>query len=375
MADGAVLAHHVLVLEHDAGERPVIFAGVGAAHEVHHLVSLDAGGARINRVGADAGEVVDLPRRDGAVAGDADFGAHAMVAGMDVGDEALSTVGHELDGSAQELRERHGRHLVRIGVDLDAERAAHVLGDDADLVLFQPQVLREQVLHHVGRLRALVDGEALIAGIPVGNNSARLVGDAGVAAEPEGRLDDFVRQGEATVGIAGRMAALEAEIVAERRVDHGRRFIECGLGIGDGRQFLVVDDNKRTRILRLRPRARHHGGHRLALPARDIDGDGVLGRRFDALEVGEHADPRRDDSRQRGAGDDRNHARRGFRGRRIDRGDARVGVRRAHERHVRHARQRHVAHILPAPLGEARQIRPRHRAADVGVRPIEGSEF
>ena len=60
-------------------------------------------------------------------------------------------------------------------------------------------MLGEQVLHHVRRLRALIDGEALLARIPVGDDGARLVGDAGMAAEHEGRLDHRVGLGEALV--------------------------------------------------------------------------------------------------------------------------------------------------------------------------------
>ena len=84
-------------------------------------------------------------------------------------------------------------------------------------------MLGEQVLHHVRRLRALIDGQALLAGIPVGDDGARLVGDAGVAAEHEGRLDHGVGLGEALVGIARDVHALEAEIVAELGMDHRRR--------------------------------------------------------------------------------------------------------------------------------------------------------
>ena len=54
--------------------------------------------------------------------------------------------------------------------------------------------------------------------------------------------------------------------------------------------------------------------------------------------------------------------------------DPRVRVRRAHERDMRHARQRHVADVLRAALRQPRQVRPRHRAADVGVRPVERGE-
>ena len=49
----------------------------------------------------------------------------------------------------------------------------------------------------------------------------------------------------------------------------------------------------------------------------------------------------------------------------------RVRVRRAHEGDMRHARQHHVADILRAPLRQPRQVRSRHRAADIGIRPVE----
>src|SRR6266545_879435 len=81
----------------------VVRAGVGPAGEVDDLVRLDARGARIDRVGADAGEVVDLPRRDGAVVLDADLRLHAVVARVDVGDKTLDPVGHELHRSPQQL--------------------------------------------------------------------------------------------------------------------------------------------------------------------------------------------------------------------------------------------------------------------------------
>ena len=125
-------------------------------------------------------------------------------------------------GRPQQLRQRRRRHLVGIDVHLDAERAADVLGQHAHVVLGEPEVLGEQVLHHVRRLGALVDGEALLPGIPVGDDGARLVGDAGVAAEHEGRRDDLVGRGEALVGVARLEAALEGEVVAERGMDHRR---------------------------------------------------------------------------------------------------------------------------------------------------------
>ena len=217
MADRAVLAHHVLVLEHDARLRAVVRAFVRAADQIDDLVGLDAAGARIDGVGADPGQVVDLEGSDGAVLADADLGLDAMIARMDVGDEAFDAVGDELHRALEQLGQRDRRHLVGVSVHLDAERAADILGEHAHLVLGDAEMLGEQVLHHVRRLRALIDGHPLLAFVPVGDDRARLVGHAGVAAEAERRLDHRVGFGEGLVDRADVELALEAEIVAERR--------------------------------------------------------------------------------------------------------------------------------------------------------------
>ena len=233
------------------------------------------------------------------------------------------------------------------------------------------EMLGEQVLHHVRRLRALIDGQALLAFVPVGDDRARLVGDAGVAAEHERGLDDGVGFGEGLVDGADIELALEAEIVAERGMDHRRLGVERGFRIGDGRQFLVGDLDQFAGVLGLRARARDHGADRLALPAGALDRDRRLRRGFQALEMREHADPGRHDLGEFGAGDDRDDAGRFLRRVGFDRLDARMRVRRAHEGDMRHARQRDVADILPASLRQPLQIRPRHRAADIGIRPVE----
>ena len=142
--------------------------------------------------------------------------------------------------------------------------------------------------------------------------------DAGVAAEHEGGLDHGVGLVEALVRIAGDVHALEGEVVAELGMDHRRRRVERGFGVGDGGQFLVVDLDQLAGVLGLGARARDHGADRFALPAGAIDGDGVLRRRLDALEMREHADPGRDHLGELRAGDDGDHARRLFRRRGVD---------------------------------------------------------
>ena len=171
-------------------------------------------------------------------------------------------------------------------------------------------MLGEDVLRHVRRLGAVIDSEPLVAGIPVGDDGARLVGHAGMAAEHEGRLRDRVRLGEGRVGIARGKRALEGEIVAEFGMDHRRRRIERGFGVGSCGERLIVNIDQRASVFRFGARFCHHRANRFALPAGARDRDGMLRRRFDALEVGEHTDPWRDHAGELRTGDGCDHARR-----------------------------------------------------------------
>ena len=370
MADGAILAGDVLVLEHDAGARPIVRRVVGAADQVDDLVGLDGAGARIHRIRPDASEIVDLETGDGAVLVDADAALADVVAGVDVGVEALDPVGDELDRAPQQLGQRIGRHLVGVDVHLDTERAADVLAYHPHLRLFEAEMFCRDILHHMRRLGALIDRQALIARIPVGQHRARLQRHAGVAAENELGLNHFVGPGKGFVDLAGIEIALEGEIVAEvgmndRRLGSQRRAHVC-----DRRQFIVVDHHLLGSVFGERAAARDDGSDGLALPADAVDGDGVLRRRLQALQMSEHADPRRDNIREFGSGDHGDHAAHRLGGGGIDADDPGMGIGRAQEHDMRHPRQAHVADILPPALHQAVEIRPRHGLADVGVRPV-----
>ena len=145
-------------------------------------------------------------------------------------------------------------------------------------MLLESEVLGEQVLRHVRGLRAVIDGEAFLARIPVGDDGARLVGHAGMAAEHERRLGDGVGFGKSLVGIASGERALESQIVAELGMDHRRRLVERRFRIGDGGKRFIRDANQRAAVLRFGARARDDRAHGFALPAGAVDGDGVLRR-------------------------------------------------------------------------------------------------
>ena len=103
MTDGSVLAHHILVLKDDPRPRPIVPRHIRTADEVDDLIGLDRAGARVHRIRPDAREIVDLECRDGAVPLDADLSLAAMVAGVNVGIEALDPVGDEFDGTPQQF--------------------------------------------------------------------------------------------------------------------------------------------------------------------------------------------------------------------------------------------------------------------------------
>jgi hypothetical protein len=190
-------------------------------------------------------------------------------------------------------------------------------------------------------------------------------------AEPEAGFDDRVRLPEGALDLAGIEAALERKIVAELGMDDGRRRVERGLRIRHRRERLVFDAGECGRVLGERAAPGHDRRNGFALPARPLDRDRMLRRGFQPLQMRQHADPRRAYGRELRAGHDRNDARRAPRGRGVDRTHAGMGVRRAYEGHMRHTRQHEIADELAAALQQTRQIRPRHRTADVGIRPIE----
>ncbi len=97
----------------------------------------------------------------------------------------------------------------------------------------------------------------------------------------------------------------------------------------------------------------------------------LLRRGFQAFQMREHTDPRRDDGGKFFARNDGDNARQALRRADLNCHDPGMCMRRAQEHQMRHAREFHVADIEPAPLHQPIEIRPRHRLADVGVRPVE----
>ena len=123
-----------------------------------------------------------------------------MVAGVDVGGEALQPVGDELDRAAHDPGYDGDGDLVGIDVLLDAVAAADVGADHAHVALGQAQMLGEHGLHHVRRLGGVVDGKPGRGAVVVGQDRAGLERGTGVAARVEDGLDDPMCGLEGVVG-------------------------------------------------------------------------------------------------------------------------------------------------------------------------------
>ena len=120
--------------------------------------------------------------------------------------------------------------------------------------------------------------------------------------------------------------------------------------IGDGRQRRPLDFDGFQRVFGLRACLRDYRGDGFALPARAINGDGVLRGRLDALQVAEHGDPRFAVLRQRRAIDCRDHTGQRARLGEIKPDDTRVRVRTAKEHHMGEPGKSQIISIGSAPL-------------------------
>ena len=167
------------------------------------------------------------------------------------------------------------------------------------------------------------------------------------------------------------MDALESKIVAQRDMDDRSLRLQRGPHIRYDIELFVFDRDGFRGVLGQRAARRHDRRDGLALPADAVDGDRVLRRRFQALQMRQYADPWGNNGSELLSGDDRNDAGQLLRSHGIDADDLRMGMRRAKENDMRHPRQLEVADILAASLHQPVEIGARHRLADVRIGTVK----
>src|SRR6185312_12239822 len=251
----------------------------------------------------------------------------------------------QLDGPAGFLREPRADEALRVGTELAAEAAAHVLRDDADVRAWNLQALREAVLRAVDALRG--DPRRELVAVPLADAAVRL--HAHVRDDVRRiRLFDDVRGGfEAGLDVAVLLdvaLALIADGVHHDAVEDLRRVAGHRLlDVRDVLEHVISDLDEARRVFGLLFRVGGDGRDRIALIER------LRGRLI-------FPDERRA------------HARRGFRRAHVDRHDLRVRIRRADDLAVDHPGPVDVEAVLRAPGDLVRTVEALHpRAEDGGL--------
>ena len=281
-----------------------------------------------------------------------------MIARMHVADEGFKPVGDELDRSAKQTAERSGSDLVAVDMQFDAETAADIGTDHADLVFVDPEMPGKHVLLLPGCLVRRVNGQTFIAGIPVGHRRARLQRDTRVAAESE-----RCGYGSAAIVLTGidTRRGLESQVVDVPRMNGPGVRAQRGASIGNRRQWLPVDDKQVGRVFRKRPRCPDDRGKRFALPSNGIHRQRMLFGAPQRWNMSRAAGPRLTQPGHfspRYNGDDTVGRRCR---RRVDRPDARMRVGRSREHDMDHPGKLNIVRIPPPAGDEPPGIGPANR--------------
>ena len=267
------------------------------------------------------------------------------------GEHCLGAFLDPLDRRADRVRGGSGDELLRIGVQLRAEPAAHVGRDGPHLGLAHTADDRQERAQEVRHLGGAVDGELVGGRVPVGNHPSGLDRDVNQPLVSDGVLDDDIGPRERVVDVVGLVCEHEPDIRVELVVDRGSPLGERLLRRDDRRQRVVGDLDHRGRV-----------GGRVPV-GRDDGGDGLARMPHAALRERrphrvDHVARRVRCARHAGrelqvvAGEDGGDARHRLRLRRVDAGDVGVRVGAAHDRHVLHPRELQVVDEAPLACEE-----------------------
>ena len=308
----------------------------------------DAGSDQLE-IRTHVGDEIDADRRDLALGVGGEIDLLDLPAPLD---RRLRALGALLDPANRHpvlAGERDTDQLFRINVQLGPEPSTHRGSDHTHLMLGNAERERDHDLEDVRDLRGRVEGDVAAERL---RHRGHRPGLHRHRDEPllDVALADRVCRGSErgvdrllTLGVQLPRVAL---VGAQTLVDH-HAVAERILQIDHRGQRLVVDDDRVERVARLGVRLRDDHGNRVTRIAGLVDRDReVLGR----LHVGRDGPRARHRARpqvaQIGPGVHRHDTRHARSGRRVDAGDARVGVRAAREGDRQGARDGEVVGVL-----------------------------
>jgi hypothetical protein len=324
-------------------------------------------------VGAQIGDRLDAECRHLAAVAEGEFRVGDVVAAMGVGQKSLGALAHPLDRTADPLGRPQADDLFGIDEDLGTETTAHIGGDDAQLVLRRhAHECRDDEPRHMRVLGRVPQGEVLIARIVLADRRPRLHGVGHQAVVDDVELGHMFGRGERGIDRAGLAEMPLKDRVSGHRLMDLRRTRLLGLGgIDHRRQDLVADLDLLRRVARLPPCLGDHDGDRIARIAGLAVGDGGMRRHLHRRAVLGMDHPAADQvadlvAGEVGAGEHGQDAGHLCGGRRVDRVDLGVRVRRAQKMDVRLPGPADVVGILALAGDEAEIFLAAHRRADAG---------
>jgi hypothetical protein len=253
---GREVGEHALALEGVGAE--VVEPAVGERPE-----DGDAGGEQL-QVGTHVREQLDPHPEDLALARGGDRDLLDLAAPVGGGDVVLRPRLGPLHRLAETPRQRERERLLGVDVELGAEAAADVRGDDADLAVGDAADQGEQVAHEVGHLRGRVDGERAAHRLRDDHDRSGLHRRGQHALLQVPPLDHHVGLREGPLDVADGQWPGVAVVGAQLLVHQwGARF-EGGLDVHDRRQLLVVDLYEPERLVGRARVGRQHDGNSVA---------------------------------------------------------------------------------------------------------------
>ena len=299
-------------------------------------------------------------RHDAALAREPQLDLVPLIPLLSDGEEMLAACLDEPDRPTERSGQEWNQDVFGVDDGLGAEPAADVLRDDADAVLRQFQIARDEPAEHLGRLRRRPHRELAELGVPARHEPARLYRHPGTPVQGEALVQDHVGLGERACRIADPLGEAGCHIAAGMNAWPVR--LER-VGHGDGRQGLVLDLQGIERVLGLHGARCHHESHGLTSVGDRLLGQDLRTRGRDQAFV-RHQQWQAAERRHVGRHDDVDDSGTLTRSLAVDLDEARVSVRAAQDRNVERFRERHVGDVAPAAGDQPLVLAAAHARAE-----------
>ena len=133
---------------------------------------------------------------------------------MDVSEKRLNSVGRKFNWTLEHDGNGSRGHLISVHMDLDAKGATHIFANNTHIGFGNVQMPRKNILHHVGRLGALIYRQQVFGGVVISQDAARFIGHTCVSAEFINFFNHHVGLCKGVIKAFSHKLSIEAFVVA-----------------------------------------------------------------------------------------------------------------------------------------------------------------